>query len=735
MKQHKKRWLSLLTAGLLCLSSFGAMPVSAETDGEAYENDTIATAEAADVNAPIIGALSNSSDVDYYAITLEEDGTLSISFDHAEQSYTNSTYWKITLHDDIGTTLRTWESKGGDTSFQTETMGFHAGTYYIRISSLSHSSDPYTMQCNYTTASASDQLYEFEYNNTFETANPLPVNTSCIGCTYSTSDVDYYAVTLEESGSISILFEHMEQYFTNSDYWKFSILKPDGTTLQKWESTGGVTRFQTNDLGYSAGTYFLKVESAGSFSTDNYTVKVNYTAASASEKLYEAESNDSPDEASVLPVNTPCIGNICNEDDVDYYAVTLEEDGMLQLTFQNPEQYYINSKYWTYSLLDTNQSTMCSWDSIGNATVKQTEKLGLRAGTYYIKVTSSSYSSTDSYTIQAAYTPTQGADTQFEAEYNDTISDANMLLVNTPCIGNIHQEADVDYYAVALEEDSLIQITFQHLEQNYNASNYWSYTLIDTSGKELCSWTSQGGTTLQQTEKLGFRPGTYYIKVVSSSYHSADNYTITVNATTEGVFETEYNDTAATANAVPVATACTGNLYSETDTDYYTFTLDDTSNISLQFTHTSQNYSASTYWKLQLLDAKGKVLESWDSQGGATSMSTEDMMLSAGTYSLAITNGAYHSADNYTIQINAAEIPYLRGDVDEDGDVDADDAYLVLKAYASYSVCGDLGLEGNPLLAADVDENGNVNADDAYYILKYYATASVGGSADWDAIL
>lgn len=66
------------------------------------------------------------------------------------------------------------------------------------------------------------------------------------------------------------------------------------------------------------------------------------------------------------------------------------------------------------------------------------------------------------------------------------------------------------------------------------------------------------------------------------------------------------------------------------------------------------------------------------------------------------------------------------GDIDANGRVDADDAYLALKEYATASVGGASTLDETQQKFADVSGDGNINADDAYLILVYYAQQSVG---------
>ena len=85
--------------------------------------------------------------------------------------------------------------------------------------------------------------------------------------------------------------------------------------------------------------------------------------------------------------------------------------------------------------------------------------------------------------------------------------------------------------------------------------------------------------------------------------------------------------------------------------------------------------------------------------------------------------------------------PDAYGDIDNDGAVNADDAYRALAYYAEQSVNkedakltapdADKFAEAAAFCAADVNGDGIVNGDDAYYILCYYAASSVGKTPDW----
>lgn len=734
MKQSSKKLLALLTAGLLCTGSLGFLPASAETEGETDENNTIETAEAIEVNTAVTGNISNYDDKDYYKIELSEDGNISFHFSFEKaQSYTSS-YWNLSLLDNYGRYLHTYEIGGQKMTFDSDVQGLKANTYYVLVENGSNtSSDPYTFSANYVTASASDTVYEAEHNDTTEEANSLTFDTDTKGNLHNRDDVDYYKVVLDEDGTLSSSFTRSAQQYTSSNYWKLSLIDADENNIQSWKITGAGGIYRTDVQGLKAGTYYYVVSDDDYSSDTTYTLNTTYVPVSSAKDLYEAEFNNDLETANTIAINTKYSGSIRNNTDVDYYAVTLEEAGSLAIQFENPEQSY-SSAYWNVILLYQNGTEIDSWQPSGKNTKTIFKSIGLSAGTYYIVVKDSTYTSTDTYTIQALFTAAT-PEQQYEAENNDEIENANPFTLNSTITGNLHKDADVDYYELTLPEDGMISFTFKHKEAEYS-SNYWKYSLTDADGTRFCTWEIGGKTNIQQTPKLGLKKGTYFVKVEDSTYHSDVDYTITNTFDTTGTFEAETNDTIATANKIPVATACTGNIYKEsTDVDYYSFTLEKSSNVSLNFKHKEESYSSS-YWNMQILDANGEKLTSKDISGTTLSTTSEQLKLEAGTYYIRVSEGTYFSSANYTLTINADEITYLKGDVNGDGAVNAMDVSALLVSSARQAVGYTEGvLTGENALAADVNEDGEINAMDASYILTYSAKTGAGLDVDWDSLI
>ena len=93
------------------------------------------------------------------------------------------------------------------------------------------------------------------------------------------------------------------------------------------------------------------------------------------------------------------------------------------------------------------------------------------------------------------------------------------------------------------------------------------------------------------------------------------------------------------------------------------------------------------------------------------------------------------TAGGYTYLCHVSLLPFLRGDVDENGEVDARDAQLTLKHYVDQLAQKESKLTAHQLLAADVNNSGAADVSDALRILKYATDLLAGLEPDWDSLI
>ena len=238
----------------------------------------------------------------------------------------------------------------------------------------------------------------------------------------------------------------------------------------------------------------------------------------------EARDNSSLDTATSISINADYSGALLSSSDNDYYRFTLSSAGVVTLTAGSNE-FVDESRGWRFYLRDESGDAYDYWDlyrsSVGGLT---TQQIGLPAGTYYVSVSSRSYTS-GTYHFRVNYE--QRAD--WETEYNDNRSDADLISVGSTNYGSLLSSSDNDYYRFTLSSAGVVTLTAGSNEF-VDESRGWRFYLRDESGDAYDYWdlyrSSVGGLTTQQ---IGLPAGTYYVSVSSRGYTSG-TYHFRVNA-------------------------------------------------------------------------------------------------------------------------------------------------------------------------------------------------------------
>ncbi len=260
MKRTGKRLTSLITALLLTLillPTLAAQPAFAVTTTESESNDTLETANLISPNYQVTGALSTSSDADWFCFTLSKDGMVSVTFGH-EYIDSSYNYWGTSLYT-AGNEELTSASWAGNTMTEETSceVGLPAGTYYLRIkraNNVYYSWATYHFTLNYTASDA----WEKEQNDTIVTACTAALNKQISGSLMRSDDADWYKFTLQEDDTLVIVFSH--EYIDSSyRYWGTSVYSSENVEL-KYERWSGNVTDGSFEIPLSAGTYYLRVK-------------------------------------------------------------------------------------------------------------------------------------------------------------------------------------------------------------------------------------------------------------------------------------------------------------------------------------------------------------------------------------------------------------------------------------------------------------------------------------------
>jgi len=364
-------------------------------------NEDVATATPIQVNTEYKGALADISDQDIYKFTLTREGVTDLVFCH---DYVNSTtnYWNVTVMDEREEVYASYNVTGKEDVFYFPSIGFPAGTYYVRIrcyfyggATAKYDTIPYSFKVNFE--SSAD--WEKEFNEDLSTANPINVNHGYIGALMTDDDQDLYKFTLSAAGKVILSFGH-EYINSDTNYWNVVIMDSRDEIFAEYNVNGKTDALSFPSVGLPAGTYYVRVRCyyyGGATEKHNaaqYTLNVNFEAFENWEKEWNS------DISTATPINMYKLYNgvIVNSSDVDYYKFENVSANTIIFTFEHYMSSSIKNCYNIY-LLDSRENVLAS-----SKVNQSNEAITLRyenasAGIYYVKIAYYSNLCTEPYAI------------------------------------------------------------------------------------------------------------------------------------------------------------------------------------------------------------------------------------------------------------------------------------------------------------------------------------------------
>ncbi len=217
-------------------------------------------------------------------------------------------------------------------------------------------------------------LNETEPNNTFANANGISPGNSINGKISSTSDVDYYKLTIMYSGNRSITLSNIP---SGCDY-ELYLYDYNGNIISSSTASGSIDENISTSL--NPGAYYIGIKSYSGYSSSDYTLTVKSIGSSPTPTLpYHGgdayEYNDTLELASSFYGSLEA--NIHPLGDFDYYKFTVTQTTTEHIRLYDP--YSADARYH-FNVYNSNGGYVCSDNAIGDCTVT------LTPGTYYIKV-------------------------------------------------------------------------------------------------------------------------------------------------------------------------------------------------------------------------------------------------------------------------------------------------------------------------------------------------------------
>ncbi len=356
----------LLLFTLLCCGFIYNTAKANETE----PNDTKAQANTLALNGSNAGTIGSATDVDWYKVTTNGDGRIDLTL-----NVSNGLYAWFVLYDNDGTTQLNAQNTNGTLTYSQD--GLATGTYYIKVYPYYSGQMPVYAISNTLTKPA--QANDAELNDTKAQAITLPLNSTVTGHTdyyYKNhrDSADWYKLTTNSDGLIRLRLTS-----ANNQYVWAYLYDQDGTTQLNAQNTNSTIDISTDGL--AAGTYYVMVR------TYYNTGFAPYTLADSLFKPAQAndnEPNDSKATAQTLGQNKKITGHTDyyfnnHRDSADWYKLTTDKDGMVQLKLTSNNGQYI----WAY-LFDKDGTTQLNAQNTNGTVYINTD--GLAKGTYYVLV-------------------------------------------------------------------------------------------------------------------------------------------------------------------------------------------------------------------------------------------------------------------------------------------------------------------------------------------------------------
>ena len=336
---------------------------------------------------------------------------------------------------------------------------------------------------------------ESEDNGTFGRADVISLGEKVTGNVSTPGDEDFFKFTVSKKGKITI----KEYYLRPLDYDGF-----DSTTLHLYDGIRRVIYEQKDDamtsqsISVTPGTYYVRVSQCGMYGSKvSYGFKISFSEGKGT---YRIDDFSSFQKARTIGVGSKVYGNIATSSECDYYKFILPQAGIVDLTGARAvtgDNYLL----WKSCLYNAKKEKIDAGMDYRNKV-----RVGLPAGTYYIKVTRGEKWSKKKYYLMIEYKKTN----VWEKELNDTFDKSTPISLNSYVYGSMNIWSDVDCYTFTMPEDGIVKIDLS-MDRDVCYVTLYSSNYRQSSGRLISSATDWDDRETAPTVSL--KKGKYYLKI------------------------------------------------------------------------------------------------------------------------------------------------------------------------------------------------------------------------------
>jgi effector-binding domain-containing protein len=475
-------------------------------------------------------------------------------------------------------------------------------------------------------------INNFEPNNSFDDAHLITTDSTYYAGIGSSNDVDYYKFVITKNSNLIIT---LNNFFKDYDIKLYNWYKEEiGQSI-----AGNNTREKIKVENILPGTYYLKVYGyEGAFDESQCYELSILTSPTTPLCSNNYEPNDSFEEAYPIDVFTTYYAGIGSSRDKDYYKFSLDTDSDVNIILQNI--YY----GYDFNLYDSSKNLVEKGlsDEHNNKII---HAKNLASGTYYIEITGRFYPF-QCYSLLVDINVSRNSCIN-NYEPNESFNNAIEIKTNNVYSAGIKVPNDLDYYKFTLDNKSNVTVTLQNIADKYELK------LFNSSQTEIgSSYNEDKSDEIININDL--EPGTYYILVqgIDGAYNVTQCYGLLVETTSSVspcINNYESNDSIQDAISIDINTKYEAGIGSSTDKDYYKFTINETSDITILLENLPKNYD------LKLYDDLGYEIDHSTNKGNS-SEKIEEKHLPAGKYYIYVYGyeGAFDTTQCYNLEVKAA---------------------------------------------------------------------------------
>jgi hypothetical protein len=424
---------------------------------------------------------------------------------------------------------------------------------------------------------------ETEANDTIATANLVPVGTPVVGDVTTAADIDYFKINLATGRIVEIeLFAtrgDQETWDAADNVPRLTLWDTDANANAKLleHDYGGFTSdgwsWGKHDLDMpmfkvpATGAYFVSVtQDDTTLAGGSYALRVHYITVSNLQEETEPTAtdgvNDTPATAQVITPGT--IHGFHVSGGLDYYTFTVAANTTVRFemtAYRNGpnrgDANYYDPYIYLYDIDGTTELASDDDSYFYDSSIQYNFDL---AGTYFVSIDEFAGANSEYF---LSYSTSSSAAVA-ESEPNDDTTTAGSISYGGRVSGDI-DAGEVDFFKFTGTKGDMVRLQRFDANNLQGADDTVIVTMLATDGTTALS--TGGDFDFQTQTTILQETGTFYIKVEPNT--TLTDYALELTRFKSATYETEANDTIATADSL--STRVAGVIDPVGDADVYSF--------------------------------------------------------------------------------------------------------------------------------------------------------------------